>query len=292
MAKKNQNLLYMLDSFSHRDLNRWGQQYRAVSAYYWDHYSYFAHQRSLISGALKNSLLNNCVPYEFSNWRRVVDNKFNHEPLSAKGSILNEVGGRFNVGDIDQMKFPKFPGLYIAEDTVTALREKYTLDPEEKISGLSAQELNIAGNFSVFNIKGQLTNMLNLCDFGSLNDFFYQIKLIHLPTNFIVQAKKLGISPMLPVHDTKELLNTLLCKDWRVMPMQFDIPSNSQILGQLSHAAGIEAILYPSVKTQKKCLAIYPENFQRSASYVEIEGDLPKGVVHNRIDSATFNNFI
>ena len=45
---------------------------------------------------------------------------------------------------------------------------------------------------------------------------------------------------MMPVHNTRELLSTLLREDWRIMSMQFDIPSNPQILGQLAHAAGIE----------------------------------------------------
>lgn len=292
MSRQKQNLLYVLDSFSHRDVKRWKQQYRAISTYCWDHYSYFAHQRSQMNDTLKISLLSNCISYEFSNWRRAVDCKFNPEPLSAKGSILNETGGRFNIGDIDQMKFPKFAGLYLAEDTVTALREKYGLDSQETVSGLTAQELNIAGNFSVFNVRGQLTNVLDLCNSDTLSEFFAQIKTIHLPISFITRAKRLGVSAMLPVHNTKELLSTLLREDWRIMPMQFDIPSNPQILGQLVHAAGIEAILYPSVKTQKKCLVIYPENFQRSSAYIEVEGDIPLDVVYGRIDSDTFNNFI
>lgn len=292
MSRQKQNLLYVLDSFSHRDVKRWKRQYQAISAYCWDHYSYFAHQRSRIADQLKASLIGNSISYEFSNWRRAVESKFNHDPFSAKGSILNETGGRFNIGDIDQIKFPKFAGLYLAEDTVTALREKYGLDAQENISGLTAQELNIAGNFSVFNVKGQLTNVLDLCNVDSLNDFFSQIKTIHLPTSFITRAKRLGISAMLPVHNTKELLNTLLREDWRIMPMQFDIPSNPQILGHLAYAAGIEAILYPLVKTHNKCLVIYPENFQQSSAYIEIEGDPPKGVVHGRIDRNTFNNFI
>ncbi|HSW68643.1 MAG TPA: hypothetical protein VLI69_00615 [Gammaproteobacteria bacterium] len=175
MSRQKQNLLYVLDSFSHRDVKRWKRQYQAISAYCWDHYSYFAHQRSRMADALKTSLLGNSI---------------------------------------------------------------------------------------------------------------------HLPASFITRAKRLGISAMLPVNTKELLLNTLLREDWRIMPMQFDIPSNPQILGQLAHAVGIEAILYPSVKTHKKCLVIYPENFQQASAYVEIEGDLPKGVDHGRIDRNTFNSFI
>lgn len=292
MPQQNQNLLYVLDAFSHRDVKRWNQQYQAISAYCWDHYSYFAHQRSLISDALKTSLIGNCIPYKLFNWRRAIDFKFSHEPLSARGSVLNETGGRFNIGDTDQIKFPRFAGLYLAEDTETSLREKYGLNPEENVSGLTAKELNMAGNVSIPNIRGELTNVLDLYNPDSLNEFFTHIRTIHLPSSFIRRAKRLGISSMLPVRNAKELLSTLLREDWRVMPMQFDIPANPQILGQLVHAAGIEAILYPSVKTQKKCLAIYPENFHQSNAYIEIESDVPVGVIHNRIDSNTFNKFI
>lgn len=291
MPQQKQNLLYVLDSFSHRDVKRWKQRHRAISAYCWEHYSYFAHQRSLIGEKLKTSLLGGCLPYEFANWRRAVDCRFNHEPLSAKGSILNETGGRFNIGDIDQMKFPKFAGLYLAEDTVTALWEKFSLNSQENVSGLTAQELNIAGDFSVVNIRGKLANVLDLCNSDSLSEFFNHIKAIHLPPSFITRARQLGISSMRPVHNTKELLNTLLSEEWRVMPMQFDIPSNPQILGQLAHAAGVEAILYPSVKTHKKCLAVFPENITQPLSCIELEGEGHSGVVNKRIDCETRTSY-
>ncbi len=63
------------------------------------------------------------------------------------------------------------------------------------------------------------------------------------------------------------------------MPMQFDAPANSQVLGQIAHSAGIEAILYPSVKTNKKALAIYPENFLNSDAFIEIAGSVAETVI-------------
>jgi hypothetical protein len=97
---------------------------------------------------------------------------------------------------------------------------------------------------------------------------------------------------MMSVHNVKQLLNTLLHEEWRVMPMQFDIPSNPQILGQLVYAAGIEGILYPSVKTEKECLVIYPENFCKSDAYVELDGGAPEGVINRRIDTASYISFV
>ncbi len=292
MPQQKQNLLYVLDAFSHRDIKRWKEQSQAISAYCWDHYSYFAHHRSLMGNELKTSLINNCIEYEFSNWHRAVDYKFSNEPLSARGSILNEVGGRFNIGDIDQIKFPKFAGLYFAVDVMTALSEKFGINSENAADGLTPNQLNLAGNLTIVKVKGKLTNVLNLCDPETISDFFKLIKNIHIPLSFIARAKKLGISAMMPVHNTQELLNTFLRDDWRVMPMQFDIPANPQILGQLVFAAGIEAILYPSVKTKKECLVVYPENFRLSDAYVEVDGDVPSRLIHSRIDSASYANFL
>ena len=76
------------------------------------------------------------------------------------------------------------------------------------------------------------------------------------------------------------------------MPMQFDAPANSQVLGQIAHSSGIEAILYPSVKTNKKALAVYPENFANSDAFIEITGDVAGTVVHTRIDKNTYKNFL
>lgn len=292
MPRKNQNLLYVLDAFSHRDIKRWKKQYAAVSEYCWDHYSYFAHKRSLLNNQLKQSLLQNCKAYEFSNWCRVIDYRFSHEPLSAKGSIIIDPGGRFNIGDIDQIKFPRFAGLYLAEDPVTALREKCGLDPQGNHDGLTGSELNLIKNTATVQVKGSISYLLNLTDPHTLRDFYNHLKTIHLPIQFISRAKKLRMDAMRPVHSEAELLDTLLCDEWRAMPMQFDIPANSQILGQLAYTAGIEGILYPSIKTQKKCLVIYPENFRLTDSYIEIEGQTPDNVIHKRIDKNTFNNFI
>lgn len=292
MSQQNQNLLYVLDAFSHRDIKRWKQQYREIAAYCWDHYSYFAHERSIIIEELKTALLSNCISYEFSNWRRAVDYRYSHNPLSAKGSVLNETGGRFNIGDIDQTKFSRFAGLYIATDNTTALKEKFGISTNDPNSGITAEELNLAGDLAIVKVKGKLTNILNLNNPECLNEFYLQIKKIHLPLKFISRAKKLGIYAMMPVNNAKELLNTFLCDEWRIMPMQFDIPANSQILGQLVFAAGIEGILYPSVKTQKECLVIYLENFLHSDAYIEIDGSAPDEVVNRRINAATYTNFI
>lgn len=112
----------------------------------------------------------------------------------------------------------------------------------------------MAGNFSHFIIDGSLTTVLDLTKQESLSDFFDLISHIVLPAYYIKRAAKIKIPPMRPVKTLKELRDTLFREDWRLMPMQLDVPANSQVLGQIAYAAGIEGILFPSVKTGKKIL--------------------------------------
>ncbi len=134
-----------------------------------------------------------------------------------------------------------------------------------------------------------MTQVLSLNDTLMLKAFFNVIKNIKLPKNLVTDARKLNINPMLPVKDVKELKNTLLDPSWRSVPMHFDVPSNSQIFGQIAQAAGIEAILYPSKMSDKNhCLAVFPENLKNSTSFVEIEDSVPVLVKNKRLDSETY----
>jgi hypothetical protein len=77
----------------------------------------------------------------------------------------------------------------------------------------------------------------------------------------------------------------LLTKDWRVSPVHGDVPANSQIFGALIYQAGIEGILYPSTLTGKECLAIFPNNFAVTSSYIQLDDEPPHAKVERRIDS-------
>ncbi|MBC6415356.1 MAG: hypothetical protein GDA46_03080 [Bdellovibrionales bacterium] len=68
---------------------------------------------------------------------------------------------------------------------------------------------------------------------------------------------------------------------WRKYPSIYNIPSISQIFGQLVRNAGIEAIVYKSTKKSKTdlCMTLFPENFKHSDSYIKLE-DCPKGIIN------------
>jgi len=294
MPENFKNIAYVLDTFSSHDIKRWGKNHEEIARYYWEHYSHFAHQRSLIQDKLKEALVAQCRPFEFSNWVRAVNYEYSIEPLSARGS-LNSPGGRFNISDIDETKFSKFPALYLAEDYETAYREKFGLNQTDIKNGLTAEELSLASNtsFSTLYINGSVNEVLDINDSAALTDFFNLIKDIKLPYVYIRRAAKLGLPLEKPVASLEELMKTLLLPNWRDKVMQADIPANSQILGQIAYQAGIEAILYPSTKaSNKKCLAVFPGNFAQSLSYIEIVGSCPEVVKNKRIDENSYRNFI
>ena len=88
------------------------------------------------------------------------------------------------------------------------------------------------------------------------------------------------------------LQEELMKKNWRLWPMQFDVPTSSQIFGQIVQDAGIEGILFNSSMTDQPCLVVYPQNFVNSPSYVELDGPLPAETVPRRLDGDTFKRFI
>ncbi len=79
------------------------------------------------------------------------------------------------------------------------------------------------------------------------------------------------------------------------MPILFSIPANCQILGHIAYEAGIEGILYTSVKDGKKCAAIFPRNFNNSSSFVEIDRRKAPPEIESiklRLDKTSYQIFI
>lgn len=292
MKSYGHRIFVLLDSVPAHAIKTWIKLHDNVIDYTAEHFAYFAHRRSQIMEELKQSLRENTINFEFHDWRRIVSQQFSNTPLSAIGSVKSFPGGRFNIGVIDIERYPQFAALYLAEDAGTAFLEMLGIAPTNVIDGLTGSELAAAGNFSHFVISGKLTNVLDLTNEESLRMFYTHLKDIKLPVYYQNRARQLKISPMLPVKNLKELQDTVFSDEWRLLPMQFDVPANSQILGQIAHSAGIEAILYPSVKTNKTALAVYPENFIDSDAYIEILGSVADTVINTRVDKNTYKNVV
>lgn len=58
----------------------------------------------------------------------------------------------------------------------------------------------------------------------------------------------------------------------------------SQIYGRLCSAAGVHAVLYPSTRDDtRRCLALMPQNWRGSDSFVELQGPVPDTVQLRRL---------
>lgn len=276
------------------NIRRYKQHYEFIQEHYYKNFMHFQHQRANRFEKIKVALSQNIERYTFENWHRIIDLKFVDNALSSMGSILNDPGGRFNIGDINEIKFPKFKALYIAENWETAYREKNQVDPELVIeNGLTANELTMTNKNSTIDllVKGNL-EIVDLTKENTLRDFYLIIKDIKLSKELEKEAQRLNIPVLYHVKSFEDLKKSILLDEWRNLPAQVDIPANSQIFGQLVSASGVEGILYPSkMSSLKKCLAIFPMNFANSTSIVKIQDeDLPHTLKNTELNSETYIN--
>jgi RES domain-containing protein len=229
--------------------------------------------------------------YDFQGWSRIVDYRYALEPLSTAGSVKNE-GGRFNIGAaLSPGAFSAFPALYIAQDYDTAFLERFGASPAARSSPLSPEDLALRRpeSFTQVRLQGVLENVLDVGDLDALRPVVSILKDFPLPKAVGMTARKLGLrqSPWL-IRSPVTLRRQLLHANWRMLPMQFDLPSNSQIFGRLVSAAGIQGILYPSTRdSTHQCLALFPQNWVGSGSFVEVMDPIPDGARVTRVDGAT-----
>lgn len=280
---------WVLDSGRVSDIVRSKALLEELLEFHWRYYSELAFQRNRIREQLKTSLRENALPFEFSKWQRIVKYKYSLEPLSTKGSLIDP-GGRFNVGEIDPLRYPVFPALYLASDKSTGLAE--VLGRGEAIGGLTPEELALTRQDSVsaVSVSGKLESVIDIRDRKRLAGFVSLIKNFTLSKSLIKKAQKLNV-PVGLIQTAKMLGEALEQRDWRNWPMRFEVPATSQIFGGLVKNAGIEGIVYNSCLTQKACIAVFPETFCNSSAYVELDDPAPTENVPRRIDSSNFRNF-
>ncbi|MEE8484079.1 MAG: RES family NAD+ phosphorylase [Nitrospinota bacterium] len=243
-----------------------------------------AKKRTALLSALKTAARSG---YKASRWQRAVQYKYALRPLSAVGSVRNDVGGRFNIGNLDSVLFPKFPALYLAEDQETAIKELFCQDiPND--ANFTGMELALATktSFSIVSVSFEIERAVDLRNIPSLRKFVDIIKKFSLSKDLLRRAKRYSLpTPTDTIKNGTQLIRALLDRNWRVWPMLYDLPSNSQIFGQLVREAGIEGILYTSKMTGKLATAIFPKNFESSSSWIELDDEPPNSNVIKRIDA-------
>ncbi len=293
MNPQDHKIFFLLDQINPHAIKTWIKRHQKIIDYTAQHHAFFASRRSQVMENLRQALREEQKEYVFDkSWKRIVSQQYSNNPLSTTGSVLSIPGGRFNIGNIDIERFPQFPALYLAENTQTAYLESLGLTQNESINGLTADELAVAGNFSHFQVIGKITQVLDLTKKEALTNFYELIKDIELPIYFRSEARSLAINPGLPVDSLQQLYDSIFANNWRFAPMQLDVPANSQILGQIARSAGLEAILYPSVRSRHLSLCLFPDNFKDSESYIEIVGEVADTVIHRRLDKNTYEKFL
>lgn len=280
----------VLDSGLIADIPKFKERFEQIAQFHWEYYSELALLRSRIYDSLKSSLRERTTPYDFTEWQRAVKYKYSLCPLSTKGS-LSDPGGRFNIGAIDPPRFPTFSALYLAFDKRTVLAE--LLGREGPENSLSPEELALTKptSITIVSVSGKLESILDVRDAKNLAGFVNLIKGFQLSAKLYMKARRLGLQVDI-VRDSSKLAKALAYAKWREWPMVHDVPAPPQIFGRIVLDAGIEGILYESVLTTRPCLAIYPQNFQDSTSFIELDGPCPNELVHKRIDSTSFKNFL
>jgi hypothetical protein len=242
--------------------------------------------RSLVTASLG--------PFEVERWQRLVSYRYSACPLSCAGSTKSLAGGRFNFGAFDPLNFPPFPALYLAEDRDTAWSEKYgyVLDGPTK---LTRAELALTKTESVscLSVSGSVERIIDLRDTTRLTSFLAIVATFTVPPDLLARARAWKIHPKYP-QTMDDLLARLLDKNWRGYPMGFDIPAPSQFFGQLTLAAGVDGVVYPSTRTNdgKCCMALFPSNFSGSASAISIDDPVPPGATHTTLTADTYRDFI
>lgn len=243
-------------------------------------------QRDRVIDFIYSALSKNCAPFQFSQWIRLVSTQFSNDPLSTEGSIKT-IGGRFNFGKIDDAQFTPFRCLYIASDRHVGLSEFLQRDPDEVENGITAAELNLmTSNPSFFGISGSLQHTLDIRNQNSLSGFLNLIKGFKIPEFVNKMADDLRIERPKVITKYEELMGQFLDPNFKYFGNFLNVPSNSQWFGQICYSAGIEAIIYPSVRSEGTCIAVFPENFLSADSYVELT-DAPSTVTHRRVNGAS-----
>jgi hypothetical protein len=280
--------LVFLEEFTRASLSQWRSAGKNLERFsktlFFDLEKHRAQHSDELVDAIRSSTKG---PFEFRGWARVVDYRYSTEPLSMEGSLKGD-GGRFNIGrTLNPAAYTPFPSLYLAEDFPTAYRERFGLDRAVTTNGLTAGELVLRRNtsFTSIALEGRVDCHLDIGDVDSLKATADVLRRFQMPNTIPTQARQLRLRPPGLVRSAQGLQRQLLSPNWRLEPAQYDLPSNSQIFGRLCSAAGVHAILYPSTRDDsRQCLALMPQNWKDSESFVEIQGLVPESVRVRRLD--------
>ena len=280
-----------LEKFSRSDLRTWQRNAANIERYHVQLHYHLAALRALIYGQLCEALSNaGAAELSLEGWVRIIDYKYSLYPLSATGSLIS--GGRFNIGrDLDPLRFPVFAAVYLAENFDTAYEERFgtRVSSRAKIQGHEFA-LRQPGSFTSVNVSGQVLNLFDLRVTRHLSGFTKLVGGFDVPDELERLARSLGIQGPLIAKSATKIRNLLLAGDWRLYPSQYEIPSNPQVFGRLLLDAGFDGVIYASTKGPGHCIALFPDNFVGSESFVEVTDAGPPYAGSLRLDASTWRD--
>ncbi len=284
--------LVLLEQFSQRSLQQWAASAKKLNELQRTLFFGLEQARQQFSRELIEAIRTNLVHGQaFDGWARIVDYRYCLAPLSVTGSLKGS-GGRFNIGSgLNPAMFPASPALYVAEDYPTAFRERFGSDSTAVSQGLAAAEVALRepASFTHVALRGQTELVIDIGEHRSLQAFAAVLRQFSVSDHIRRISRQLGMrSPPSLVRSAGGLQRQLLNPEWRALPAQFDLPANSQVFRRIAVAAGAHGILYPSARhAGKRCLALFPQNWASSSSYVEVRDGAPTGAQLLRLDGTT-----
>lgn len=286
--------LAALEEFSEVSLRQWLAVAKALNQLHTALFFGLELERQQRTPELLDAIRTNLVQGEaFECWSRIVDYGYGLEPLSVAGSLKGD-GGRFNIGaGLNAALFAAFPALYLAEDYPTAFREKFSAPPplvdDPKKLDMPTQALRAPDSFTHVSLRGRIELLLDISKIESLQAFAAVLRTFAMPARVRLLARQIRMrAPPGLIRSAHTLQRQLLSPVWRMFPVQFDLPSNSQVFGRIAAAAGAHAVRYPSAKQGgTQCLVLFPQNWRGSSSFVEVVGAVPPGARYTRIDGTT-----
>jgi hypothetical protein len=228
------------------------------------------------------------IAVSLEGWCRLVNFAYCCDVLSPAGS-LRRVGQRFNVGsDVDALRFPAFPALYLAENFETAFREYHGLPKGRRIDGLRRDELSLEdpGCWTALQVTGQVDRAFDLTTNGNLGGVCQVLARFNRAARTGRAARRPGKPGLASVGSPTGLLRTLMEANWKSWPIHFDVPANSQVFARMVVEAGFEGILYRSAKGAGKCLAVFTRRLEKSGSRIALRGRSPPGSRFTEITAA------
>lgn len=276
--KKDKNR-FLLDEFSESDVRTWTRRAEAAEKYHVQLYYALEAQRKIHSADLYRALEDAVIesPIELDKWVRICTYRYSNQPLNAYGSVVG-IGGRFNYGNsLDQVDPSPFPALYIGESYAVSHREYFNLEPNES-SVLTAEEFALIPNRShaVVHVSGRLHNLLDVTKRRNLNSFVSVLKKFSVARETQAMAKEAGIEQMQLIRDSKMLSNVLSDRQFRGWGRNYGLPATCQIFGKLVWESQFDGIVYRSTRGGGRCVALFPENLQRSESRLWLSDHAPE----------------